>query len=152
MTQQPIWKLVAQLGDVNPVDYGGCFVYTDETGVYAPEMEILESPDDDDAPEGWTVYRVMLEPCTYQDGVLSDNKYHPTYPVWFADKIADVARSCGIDELNLLAQFTSPDAIERAWAYRAVGEYFGFYEFDQYPLTFHDRADVDRRYAEDKAS
>ena len=52
---QPQWKLVAQLGDVHPIDYGGCFVYVDETGVYDPEMEILDSPDNDNGT--WTIHR-----------------------------------------------------------------------------------------------
>ena len=40
-TKQPKWKLIAQLGDVNPIDYGGYFIYEDETGVYPPEGEKL---------------------------------------------------------------------------------------------------------------
>lgn len=40
-TKQPRWKLVAQLGDVHPIDYGGYFVYRDTTGVYEEEAEVL---------------------------------------------------------------------------------------------------------------
>ena len=29
MTQQPIWRLVANLGDVNVADYGGFLVYVE---------------------------------------------------------------------------------------------------------------------------
>ncbi len=43
---QPKWKLLANLGDANPIDYGGYFVYRDETGVYRDEAEKLISPDE----------------------------------------------------------------------------------------------------------
>lgn len=46
MTNQPVWKLLANLGDVNPVDHGGLFVYQDLTGVYPEECEKLVSPAD----------------------------------------------------------------------------------------------------------
>ena len=43
---QPKWKLLANLGDANPIDYCGYFVYRDETGVYRDEAEKLISPDE----------------------------------------------------------------------------------------------------------
>lgn len=148
MSKQPEWKLLANLGDVNPIDYGGYFVYVDETGVYPPEVEYLESPDDDDAPEGWTVYRFILEPCTYQEGILSDNPYHPMHAVWFADKLSDLASFVEQSELDLINQFVSDNPIDRARAWRIVGDYFGYHELDSYPLTFHNREEIEARYAE----
>lgn len=129
MTAQPKWKLVAQMGDVNPMDYGGFFVYVDETGVYAPEAESLE------LNEGgkYTAHRFTLEPCTYIDGVLSDNPYHPKSAAWFADDIEKIQACTGID--GLVALFCSQDPIERATAWRAVAEYSGLENLDSYPLT-----------------
>jgi hypothetical protein len=143
-TAQPNWKLLRNLGDASPVDHGGYFVYTDETGVYPPEAEVLVSPDDDEGGE-WMVYRFPLERCTYIDGILSDNKFHPAKPAWFAT-LADVASSMDTTEDELIEQFTSDDPLKLAEAYRAVGDHHGFENFDSYPLTFTDRAEVEERY------
>src|ERR1039458_5750984 len=77
-------KLVAQLGDASPIDYGGYFIYEDDTGVYAPEGELLESPDTDETPEGWKVYRFSLDrlkQITQGENVyLVSFKYVETWP------------------------------------------------------------------------
>ena len=44
---QPIWKFLVNLGD-DDINCGGRRVYVDETGVYPPEVEVLEPPTDDD--------------------------------------------------------------------------------------------------------
>ena len=49
---QPVWSCIANLGDVNPIDYGGYFVYIDTTGVYPPEAELLIAPSDNDDDDG----------------------------------------------------------------------------------------------------
>lgn len=142
MTNQPKWKLVAQLGDVHPIDYGGYFVYEDETGVYAPEVEFLVAPDDDSGE--WTAYRFSLEPCTFINGVLSDNKFHPDKPAWFADKIGKVAECSGQPDIDAFISSLTGDNIEdKAWAWRAIGEYHGFENLDNYPLTLKTRKDVE---------
>ena len=161
MSNQPSWKLIANLGDASPVDYGGFFVYEDTTGVYPPEAELLISPDDDDAPEGWIVYRFILDQCTFENGILSDNKFHPELSAWFAKPeperkdrpqdttyLKNVADSIGSTEAELIKQLCSDNAIERAEAYRAIGEYHGFENLDSYPLTFHSRNKVEARYSE----
>ncbi len=158
---QPQWKLIANLGDVNPVDYGGYFVFVDETGVYGPEAELLLSPDDDDAPEGWTAYRILLDRCTFVDGVLSDNSFHPEMSAWFAQSqaerearpqdttnLANVAACFSTDEESLITALCSDDPILRAQAYQMIGEYHGFENFDSDPWTSCNRADVEARYAE----
>jgi hypothetical protein len=66
---QPEWKCVANLGDVNPIDHGGFFVFVDKTGHYAPEVEILEVPDEDSEKRRWTVYRFCLEDCTFASDI-----------------------------------------------------------------------------------
>lgn len=163
MSNQPKWKLIANLGDVNPVDYGGYFVFVDETGVYPPEAEYLEVDEsafdfDDDEKGKRTVYRVILEKCTFQNGVLSDNPFHPNHPAWFFSTeeekkarpqdshLGNVAEFIGTDEEELIEQFCSDDPIERAQAYRAVAEYYGWNNFDDYPLEFTNRKEVEARY------
>jgi hypothetical protein len=49
---QPKWKFVDNLGDAHPLEYGGIFLYVDETGEYPPELERLEPPCDDHRCEG----------------------------------------------------------------------------------------------------
>jgi len=156
---QPKWELIDNLGDASPIDYGGYFVFRDTTGVYEAEAELLESPDDDDSPEGWTVHRIVLARCTLTDGILSDNPAHPLYPAWFATPeerratrpqdttyLANVARTMDYPLDELTEDLCSADPIDRANAYRAIGDYHGWANLDSYPLTFHNRAEVEARY------
>lgn len=66
---QPKWKFVANLGDADPIENGGAFVFIDETGAYPPEIEILEEPAEDDGPKHWKVYRFPLENCTFASDI-----------------------------------------------------------------------------------
>lgn len=151
-TKQPQWKLLTNLGDVNPVDHGGYLIFTDETGVYPPEAELLGVPDEDAGTTGWEVYRFPLDRCTLTDGVLSDNPYHPLHPAWFAEDLDKVAQFIGVpleatpERAGLRNWLCSVDPIDRARAYRAIGDFHGFENLDQYPLRFRKRAEVDGRY------
>jgi hypothetical protein len=143
--RQPVWKLLANLGDVNPLDYGGYFVFIDETGVYPPEAEVLEEPCEEDGQ--YTVYRFILERCTLTNGVLSDNPYHPLAPVWFADAIGDIADTVGSDATREVQDMLcSADPLERAHAYRDVASHFGWHEFDHDALRLT-AAEAEARYA-----
>lgn len=149
---QPKWRRIANLGDVNPINYGGFFVYIDLTGVYAPEAEVLITNEVAGDCDSWTIYRFILEPCTYTvdsgyegGGVLSDNPYHPMYAVWFADKLESIAETMGTAREELIKLFCSDKAIDRAEAWRMVGDYFGYDNLDQYPWTCTRRADLPRR-------
>ncbi len=164
---QPIWKRIANLGDVNPLDYGGFFVLVDETGVYPPEVEVLDVDDNafdhNNEDKGkWTVYRFILEPCTFINGILSDNKFHPDHPAWFATPeneraegrnsttwLKNLIEFCGNDDdgEELIRRFCSDDPLERADAWRVVGDYHGYHELDHYPLEFTSRIEVEKRYS-----
>lgn len=146
-TEQPKWKLAANLGDAHPIDYGGYFIFVDETGVYPPEAEYLIAPEADD--QDWTVYRFILESCTWDGHILSDNKFHPEHPAWFADKLQGIADCAGMSRNDLIDAFTQGNACLRAEAWRAVGEYYGFDNLDSYPLTFKDRSEVEARYSKE---
>lgn len=130
-TKQPQWRRIANLGDVHPVDYGGFFVYVDRAGVYPPEVELLESPDSDDAPEGWTVSRAIIEP-------------DPTGEWWYIHLHA-VAVTHGQTLEDYQKRLTSDNVIDRASVYRDLMSYFGAHEFDSYPRTYHKRSDLPRR-------
>lgn len=192
MTKQPEWKLVAQLGDASPIDYGGYFIYEDATGVYQPEAEILQEPSDDEwaqddrdryrmehdltieyertHPEAnwkeaaewveqelsskfesglrWTVYRFILEPCTFINGILSDNKFHPDYAVWFQEGLNGLCDTMGVTELQFLADICGTDTCARANAWRCVGQYHGFENLDHDPLQLT-KEEVKERYKEE---
>ena len=141
-TNQPVWKCIGNLGDSSPWDYGGAFVMVDTTGVYCPELWLFEVPDCEDEPV--MEYRLLLEQCTYIGGVLSDNKSHPEYGVWFGTQecLADLAEQAGISVLELLNHFCSDDPLKLAMAYKLVADVHGPHEFDSYPLTFSSRKEL----------
>lgn len=152
-TNQPEWKFVANYGDANPLDHGGKFLFIDETGVYPPELEIVEptgSEDSDGDFENyeWEVHRFRLERCTYVNGVLSNNQFHQDHPAWFASDLAGVVSCCDTTVEKLIQQLTSDDPKDRAVAYLDLIGYHGPYEFDQYPLHFDDRKEIEARYAD----
>jgi hypothetical protein len=166
---QPTWKLLGNLGDENYIDHGGFFVYEDTTGVYGHEAELLVSENEHETEATrWTVYRFSIPQCSLKmremtagldDSILSDNRFHPGHPAWFAQpeskqaqrpqdttylsKIADYA---GMTLEMLREWFCDAEPMRRAHAYRLVGEYHGFNNFDNYPLHFNNRADVEARY------
>jgi hypothetical protein len=145
-TIQPDWELIANLGDADPIEHGGVFVYRDRTGVYTEECEILEP--DESGRARWTVYRFALDRCTLVDGVLSDNAYHPECGAWFDDDLAAVAGTFGVTLGSIQADFCSADPIRRAHAYRTVGKHHGWENLDEYPITIADRSEIEERYRE----
>ena len=147
-TQQPEWELVGTIGDVNPVDYGGGFVFRDKTVVYEPEVEYIE-PNGDEPEDGVTVYRVSMEKHTFIDGILSDNPYHPGIFVWYADKLASVCKTCDCHLDELIAALCGDDPSSKAWAYETMAICWGWGEFDHYPLTLT-AEEAEKRYGEPK--
>jgi len=110
-------------------------VFADETGVYSPECELLETPEETGRRD-WTVRRFSADKCTFINSVLSDNEFHTDKPAWFADKLPSLAETYGQDLSDIIALFTSPDPLDRAEAWRMVGEYFGYDNLDSYPIYF----------------
>lgn len=162
---QPNWKALANLGDAKPIDYGGYFVLEDTTGVYLPEVELIEinpeseeeeeegeenqSPEEEnDSPYAW-VYRFILEKHTFENGVLSDNPYHKDCAVWYAKDLPSVSSSVDIPEEELRALLLSEDPIKRALGYRGIVYHFGPDEFDSYPLRLS-RKELAERLSDEK--
>jgi hypothetical protein len=142
VTQQPVWKLVANLGDAHPFDYGGYFIYQDQTGVYPPEGVLLVEPEDDDHDdhdEGrYLVYRFVLDRLKEVHGYLVPIRYQPDWPhpvhryeEWFTDSLDEVADCC--DQHDIRELLCSADPLALAHAYRAIGDYHGFENLDSYP-------------------
>jgi hypothetical protein len=124
-TQQPEWKCVGHIGDVDPIAHGGGFVYIDTTGVYGPELTWFEPGSDEQwhKTEGATKlneYRVLLE----------NNAQHE----WWFEKLTEVAQSCGQDEASYREDALSTEPMKRALVYWDLLSYFGPHEFDSYPI------------------
>ena len=157
-TRQPTWKLIRNLGDKNPFDHGGYFIYQDETGVYPEEGEYLVEPEEEGGV--YTIYRftvdklkVVVHEETHISYLVSDQYEsgwsHPLhrYDEWFHEDLHKVAEVHGLDYKDLRDLFCSDDPLMRAEGYRAIGDYHGFLNLDAYPLTFTDREEVEARYA-----
>lgn len=147
MTDQPVWKFVENIGDVNPLDHGGAFIFIDETGVYDPEMEVVTPIEDHDNDRlTWEMHRFSIEKCTFQGGVLSDNKFHPDCQTWYADGLKSIADCMGKDQLELIEQLCSDDLVQRALGYRDVYSYYGLENFDQDSMNEDNRLMLMNRY------
>ena len=159
MSAQPKWKFLTNIGDASPLDHGGFFIYTDETGVYPPEAEVVLLDDETDDPH-YTVHRFSLDRCTFVNGVLSDNKFHPDHAAWWAKPEAEkadrpqdttymsgICASMDVEYDELVRLFCSDNPLELAEAYRCVGEYHGYANLDDYPLKMR-RRELWRRYKE----
>ena len=152
MTQQPVWKFLANLGDATPLEYGGYFVYEDTTRVYGFEAERIEPNNDNTL----MVHRVCLDRCKeVQDG---DHLYlvpftydaswpHPvaSYDEWFAKDLAGVASYVDSTEEDLRASLCSEDGLKRAEAYRNIYDTHGWANGDEYPRTFT-QSEAKKRY------
>ena len=133
MTRQPEWKFIANLDDNHPLDYGGLFVFEDTTGVYAPECELLLEPPGDSGGD-YTIYRWCMEPCTFINGVLSDNKYHPDKEAWFAKSLPVIADYCGQELETIIQGLVGGDVREKALIWSVIGGYHGYENLDSYPI------------------
>ena len=184
MTNQPDWRFVENQGDADPINHGGRFLYVDATGLYSPEIEILDPPepepdfpytgkgadpelgeetgaelDPEQIPERykWTIHRFCVDPCTYQDGILSDNRFHPSHPAWFARPhdpvrpqdgpggLQSMSSTFGLSPGDLVEMFISEDVRQRAQAWTMVGEHYGCFNLDSYPLHLT-MGEVEGRY------
>jgi hypothetical protein len=167
MTKQPVWKYIDNLSDADPIENGGLFLYEDETGVYAPELEKLEEPcddarGDDDEDKRWTVRRVCLgklklvrkEDTLYLvPGAYEAEWSHPvtSYVEWFAEDLGSVAETMSTTREELEVALCGDDIKARAWAYQCIYDYNGWDNGDSYPCTLT-RAEVEARYAKELAS
>lgn len=148
-------EAIQSFGDVNFIDYGGQLLIEGEDGDLF--LEIIEEPEDEEDGT-WTIYRTDIDKLKvvhkYGKDFLVDSKYksdwpHPVsaYEEWFSKYIDEAASTMDIDPDELINMLCSNDPIDRAEAYIVLGSYFGWYEFDQYPLHLS-REEVEKRYGE----
>ena len=138
MTKQPKWKAIGRIGDVNPIDHDGGYVLIDRTGVYPPEMEVIHRVlGADEGREQWQISRL----CFDRDPASE----------WYARHLPSVAESCGTTSAELLADLTSADVMRAARGYECLTDYFGWFEFDQYPRIITGRSNLPRRFRRPRA-
>lgn len=99
------------LGDANPYDHGGYFLWKDGTAVYF---------DEPDSTDQIAAYRFTVEPNALKDL----NWVEP----------GDLAGFAGIPEADILAMSISDNIAERAEIYQLAGSYYGWDNLDSYPL------------------
>ena len=150
MTKQPKWKFVANLGDVNPLDYGGYFIFEDQTGVYPSKAEKYDT-------DTHQAYRIMLGsrflldghliPLSIVQASLTHSLPHPIrdYIDWFDDSLQSVSDCMGMDKDTLIKMFCSNDSLELARAYELLYDYHGWENGDSYPLTLTEE-EAEKRY------
>lgn len=150
MNTPPTRVLIAELGDEDPLEHGGYFVFQDLQEPRCYEAEWLAVPEEGET-KYWTVYRFGLTCCSYLNGILSDNIYHPELPAWFAGpgQLRKIASYSGLSTRALIALLCSGRPEKLAAAYRAIGEYAGWANLDSYPLSLT-RREVTKRYQKPK--
>lgn len=136
---QPKWKCVVGAG--NSVDENCYWAFVDETGVYAPEIEVLRMPAE---------YEDMNHPDYYWDQECTkwfDEKWVPKAAIyrfiiekthedeWYWEKLGEVARCLGMEEQEMRYDLVNGDVQLQAWIMAQVADYFGGHEFDSYPLS-----------------
>lgn len=121
-------KVICPVGDVNPLDYDGGFAYLHfETGKPEIEMYILDDPENDDPEKDeYTVYACLVEDPG--DWVEWDS----------------VARSMDTSAEDYINAFRGNDQVAMIRAIEDAAGYYGWFEFDQYPLHLT-RAEAEER-------
>lgn len=145
MTNQPVWEYLGNLGDASPVEHGGLFVFRDKTGVYTDEVSrwdadihfLYRFPID--RLELWAGH---LVPYGFTEKSHREGLPHPLnkYYEWFDGDLEAIGNFVGKTARELQAEFISPDPLVRARAYEDVGRYWGFDNFDSYPLHMSERS------------
>ena len=77
---------------------------------------------------------------------------HPIekYAPWFKDDIGKLADFIGVEESAFIEMICSEDPRERAIAYEAIGDYFGYDNLDSDPMVMK-QAEMKKRYKDRKS-
>lgn len=115
--------IIGTIGDVNPLDYGGGFVYRDDDGGHS--IEWYEPEDDTNEDCAILVYRFPI------DGGAES---------WM--DLASVASSA--DHASIAEDFKSDNPVVRAYAFWSVAGHYGWHNLDSDPLRLT-RAEAEAR-------
>jgi hypothetical protein len=136
-------KVLANLGDVHPLDYGGHIVYQikEPNGRIIFQSEFWEEPlklqtkpsyhKSVEPEDVYTVYRWEIEPDAVKDLRWA--------------KLESVADFMGANIEEFKASGRSKDPVERAHFYEAIGRHSGFENLDGYPMHLT-RKEMEKRW------
>lgn len=156
MLEQREWEVIGQVGDENPVLYGGGIILR-HSDVRDPELELYQ-PDiydvyrdedgkivrDEDGEKEFPVhiYRFPIKRFVMHEGQLVGER-EPEYaaqvpgrgvhPEWWADKLPEIFDEEALP--NVIEALCSDDAVARAAVYVEICNYYGESNFDDYPLV-----------------
>lgn len=133
----PKWKLLTSADTWR--------ILIDETGEYPAELEIADEVYDAKPSARFLVFRLPLD--RYKE-IREDNEIYlvpvgyaatwsrpaSAYEAWFVKDLPDIARSNGTTEEEIRKQLCSDDPLMLANAYQSIAGYWGWDNFDQYPL------------------
>lgn len=124
MPNPSIRRKVGNIGDVNPIEYGGGFVFKNEYGYFVEYTHGMES----DCPDVEKLSRceLALYSVPVPDDVFSDHD-------WV--KVEEVARTIGADPEELRKAGSSNNVMERVRALEDIASHWGWNELDHYPQT-----------------
>ena len=147
------------IGDVDPLGYGGGFVYRllPSSNGSGFELEYIDPPPDEEFDTKgalWTIYRTPLDRCipnpakkgAWVNASLLDRPLPcplGTYSEWWGDDVQAMV-AC-MDHSTFAQDMASEDPLLRARAYQTIGQYHGWENLDSYPLMLT-RAEVTKRY------
>lgn len=141
-------KFICNLGDVNPLWYGGEFIYREDE---RDSIEILElSQRDEKGKRTYIIYtfdidklyKLVIDNVPYlllydykkeEDFEKKSNEFKKLAE-WFSDKIEDVCYLLGANKEEFYHNICSEDVRLRANSYMMLVKYFGAYTFDNYPV------------------
>jgi hypothetical protein len=136
-TLQPSYHAIANLGDVNPLEYGGAFVMVDRRGIYTPQLWVWDV-DSNPIEEKGRLYRFDIPKCHIlaDSFAVGDNKHHPNHPAWYGDHdtLKSIASFGGMTVREFVGMLVHFNPIQRAQAFRLIAEHSGYENFDSYPL------------------
>jgi hypothetical protein len=134
-------RVIMNLGDANPFDYGALVVYEHREKKRGKEYRYFQAeywpePETEEGKDRYTVYNWEIESNVFRDlEWISPNAW---------DAIADT-HSMERREVRRLA--TSEEPVERAILYEMVGNYYGFDNLDHTPEVFT-REELEARWPE----
>lgn len=143
---QVLIKILENLGDKHPLDYGGYIIYRvrdpkiEGPGASWVQAEFWDEPleVDRDEPQKdlYEVYRWQIEPDVFRE--LS-----------WVDSWDEVAESIGMKASKFIEMARSANPVDRALIYEAVGRHHGFENLDSYPERYT-RKEMEERWPEFK--
>lgn len=126
-------QILGNLGDKNPLDYGGHIVYR----VHDPKNDtrwVTGEYWDEPADDTYQVYRWNIEKDVVKD-------------LDWVDEWGSIAESVGMDVEVLKRLARSEGPLDRAGVYEMVGRFYGFDNLDSSPDTFT-RDEMEKRWPE----